>query len=231
MLPALHGAGDEIMLLLSVSEDFGDPGRRMKLVPAMTGIDVVLMDGQGDVPWMLKAISDPDEGLVGGRRCRSRSGICEHQIIVNGMQVMVDADLAKCTGTGMEGPWNLSSLTSLKPEATAGGDKFAGLDADIDPLMNRSPGWIKFARGTLTCEVEYGDGDPANVETFETADGVPAVDDRILHWRHADRGGEIRSHAYIRRHGTSRVEVHHSGPDFRGLVDPEVSTVLPRLRR
>ena len=95
------------------------------------------------------------------------------------MQVMVDADLAKCSGTAMEGPWKLSSLTSLIPEATAGGDKFAGLDAMIDPMMNRSPGWIKFARGTLTCEVEYGDGDAANTPTFETPDGVPAVDTRV----------------------------------------------------
>ena len=84
-------------------------------------------------------------------------------IIVNGMQVMVDANLTKCSGTAMEGPWKLSSLTSLIPEATAGGDKFAGLDAMITQVMNRSPGWIKFARGTLKCEVKYGDGDAANV--------------------------------------------------------------------
>ena len=128
----------------------------------MTGINVLLMDGQGDV-LDVKATSDPNEGLVGGGGSDPSADSASTSIIVNGMQVMVDADLAKCSGTPMEGPWKLSSLTSLKPEATAGGDKFAGLDADIDPMMNRSPGWIKFARGTLMCEVEYGDGDAANV--------------------------------------------------------------------
>ena len=29
VLPALHGAGDEIMLLLSVSENFGEPSRQV----------------------------------------------------------------------------------------------------------------------------------------------------------------------------------------------------------
>ena len=131
MLPALHGAGDmttEIMLLLSVSEDFGGPGG-YELVPAMTGIDVFLMDGQGDA-LDKKAISDPDEGVVGGGGKDPAAKAASTSIIVNGMQVMVDAKLAECSGTAMEGPWKLSSLTSLFPEATAGGNKFAGLDAD-----------------------------------------------------------------------------------------------------
>ena len=164
MLPALHGAGDEIMLLLSVSDNFGESAPRAgkyELVPAMTGINVVLMDGQGDALDM-KATSDPNEGVVGGGGSDPSAESASKSIIVNGIQVMVDADLTKCSGTAMEGPWKLSSLTSLFPEATAGGDKFAGLDADIDPVMNRSPGWIKFARGTLTCEVKRGDGDTAN---------------------------------------------------------------------
>ena len=178
VLPALHGAGDEIMLLLSVSEDFGAPGKgEYELVPAMTGIDVKLMDGQGDVLDM-KAISDPDKGVVGGGGATDAAESASMSIIVNGMQVMVDANLAKCSGTAMEGPWKLSSLTSLFPEATAGGNKFAGLDADIDPMMNRSPGWIKFARGTLICEEKRGDGDAALVESFEAPDGVPTVDTR-----------------------------------------------------
>jgi hypothetical protein len=177
VLPALHGAGDEIMLLLSVSENFGDPGK-YELVPAMTGIDVVLMDGQGD-PLDVKVTSDPNAGVVGGGGSDPAAESASTSIIVNGIQVMVDADLAKCTGTAMEGPWNLSSLTSLKPEATAGGDKFAGLDAMITQVMNRSPGWIKFKRGTLKCEVKYGDGDAENTPSFETPDGIPAVDTRV----------------------------------------------------
>ena len=169
------------MLLLSVSDNFGEPGARAgkyDLVPAMTGIKVVLMDSQGNA-LDVKATSDPNAGVVGGGGSDPAAESASMSIIVNGMQVMVDADLTKCEGTMMEGPWKLSSLTSLFPEATAGGDKFAGLDADIDPMMNRSPGWIKFARGTLTCEVEYGDGDTADTDTFETPDGVPPVDTRF----------------------------------------------------
>ena len=176
VLPALHGAGDEIMLLLSVSENFGDPGK-YELVPAMTGINVVLMDTQGNALDM-KATSDPNEGVVGGGGSDPAAESASMDIIVNGMQVMVDANLAKCSGTAMEGPWKLSSLTSLIPEATAGGDKFAGLDAMITKVMNRSPGWIKFGRAELKCEVKYGDGDSASTDTFETPDGVPPVDTR-----------------------------------------------------
>ena len=101
VLPALHGAGDEIMLLLSVSEDFGGPGK-YELVPAMTGINVVLMDGQGD-PLDMKALSDPNEGVVGGGGADPAAESASMKIIVNGMQVMVDADLTKCEGTMMEG--------------------------------------------------------------------------------------------------------------------------------
>ena len=167
------------MLLLSVSDNFGADARagKYELVPAMTGINVVLMDTQGNALDM-KATSDPNAGVVGGGGSDPAAESSSTRIIVNGIQVMVDADLAKCTGTPMEGPWKLSSLTSLIPEATAGGDKFAGLDAMITKVMNRSPGWIKFARSKLTCEVEYGDGDTANTDTFETPDGVPPVDTR-----------------------------------------------------
>ena len=167
----------QIMLLLSVSDNFGDPGK-YELVPAMTGIKVVLMDGQGD-PLDMKATSDPNQGVVGGGGTDPAAKSKSRNIIVNGIQVMVEANFAKCEGTMMDGPWSLASLTSLSPEATAGGDKFAGLDADIDPMMNRSPGWIKFARSTLKCEVKYGDGDAANTASYETPDGVPAVDTRV----------------------------------------------------
>ena len=179
VLPALYGGGDmsqQIMLLLSVSEDFGDPGS-YKLVPAMTGLNVALMDGQGD-PLDMAAVTDPNAGVVGGGGADASADAASMNIIVNGIQVMTDADLTKCTGTAMDGPWKLSSLSSLFSEVNAGGDKFAGLDAMIDPLMNASPGWITFKRGTLTCEVSYGDGDAANTTTFETPDGVPPEDDR-----------------------------------------------------
>ena len=181
VLPTLHGGGDmttEIMLLLSVSENYG--AGKYQLVPAMTGFNVMLMDAQGDV-LDIKAITDPNEGVIGGGGPDPAADSASHSIIVNGIQVMVDADLAKCTGTGMAGPWKLSSLTSLIPEAMAGGDKFAGLNVMIDPVMNRSPGWLKFARGTLKCEENHGDGDTANPGTVqvETPDGIPPEDDRI----------------------------------------------------
>ncbi len=179
VLPALHGGGEmaqQIMLLMSVSENWGDPGS-YELVPAMTGINVLLMDGQGD-PLDSVAISDPNAGVVGGGGTDPAADSATTSIIVKGIQVMTDADLSKCTGTAISGPWSLASLTSLIPEATAGGDKFAGLDAELDPMMNLSPGWIKFARSNLSCEVSYGDGDAAATETFETPDGVPPVDDR-----------------------------------------------------
>ena len=77
--------------------------------------------------------------------------VASTQIIVNGVQVMTDADLAKCTGTMIDGPWSLAHLTSIVPEASTGGKDFAGLDAMTDPMMTASPGWIKFARTALTC--------------------------------------------------------------------------------
>ncbi len=86
---------------------------------------------------------------------------------------MTNADLAKCTGTAIDGPWTLSHLTDIYPEASAGGKDFAGLDAMIDPMMNASPGWVKFGRMPLTCKKEYGDGDSAIGSTIEDADGVP----------------------------------------------------------
>ena len=184
VLPALYGGGEmahQIMLLLSVSDNWGEedeaPGS-YELVPAMTGINVVLMDGQGDALDMEATSSDPNAGVVGGGGSDPAADSASTEIIVNGIQVMTDADLSKCTGTAITGPWSLASLTSLIPEAAAGGDKFAGLDAMVDPMMNLSPGWIKFARSPLTCEVSHGDGDAANTESFETPDGVPAVDDR-----------------------------------------------------
>ena len=48
-----------------------------------------------------------------------------------------------------------------------------GLDGSgTDPMMNGSKGWIKFARGSLTCEEQYGDGDPPSLTAFEQPDGI-----------------------------------------------------------
>ncbi|MDE2927373.1 MAG: hypothetical protein OXT71_13335 [Acidobacteriota bacterium] len=176
VLPALHGGGAEskqIMLLLSAADEFGGAGG-YKLIAAKTGYTISLMDGMGD------ALPDPaaDAGPVfGGTDApKAPAGI---NIIVEGIRVMTDADLAKCTGTMIMGPWMLSSLTDIVPAASAGdGKKFAGLDAMLDPMMSASPGWIKFKRSSLTCKMDYGDGDAATGSTVEDADGVPTSDER-----------------------------------------------------
>ena len=180
VLPALHGGGDmahQIMLLLSAADDFGGPGKYM-LISAMTGIDVVLTDPMGNPLDMEGAAGAP---VFGSGAEADDADATSARIIVNGVQVMTGADLAKCTGTMIDGPWSLAHLTSLVPEASAGGDKFAGLDAGgMDPMMNASPGWIKFARTALTCKKDYGDGDSANLDSVENADGVPVSDERIF---------------------------------------------------
>ncbi|MCY3777471.1 MAG: hypothetical protein OXH11_15975, partial [Candidatus Aminicenantes bacterium] len=99
-------------------------------------------------------------------------------IIVEGIRVMTNANLAKCTGTMIMGPWMLSSLTDIVPTASSGAKDFAGLDAMLDPMMSASPGWIKFKRMSLTCKKDYGDGDAATGSTVEDADGVPTSSPR-----------------------------------------------------
>ena len=178
VLPALHGGGDrahQIMLLLSAADDFGGAGK-YSLIPAMTGINVVLMDPMGNPLDMEDAAGDP---VFGSGAEADDADVASTQIIVNGVQVMTDADLAKCTGTMIDGPWSLAHLTSIVPEASAGGKKFAGLDADPG-MMTASPGWIKFARTALTCEKNYGDGDSANLASVEIPDGVPVSDLRTF---------------------------------------------------
>ena len=181
VLPALHGGGDmshQIMLLLSVADDFSGGAGKYALIPAMTGIDVVLIDPMGN-PFDVDAAADAP--VFGSGAETDDVDVASTKIIVNGVQVMTDADLTKCTGTMIDGPWSLAHLTSLVPEASAGGGDFAGLDAGgMDPMMNASPGWIKFARTTLVCEKEYGDGDSANLEGVETADGIPITDLRAF---------------------------------------------------
>ena len=171
----------QIMLLLSAADDFGDPARgkggNYQLIPAMTGIDIVLIDPMGNPLDMEDAASSP---VFGSGAEADDADVASTQIIVNGVQVMTDANLAKCTGTMIDGPWSLAHLTSIVPEASAGGKKFAGLDAEMDPMMTASPGWIKFARTALKCEKDYGDGDSANLSSVENADGVPVSDERTF---------------------------------------------------
>ena len=177
VLPALHGGGDEtkqIMLLLSVADSFGDPGK-YKLMPAMTGYMVTPMDQMGN-PLDMKA--GADDPVFGSGAAADDSTAPSASIIVSGINVMTNADLAKCTGTMIDGPWTLSHLTDLVPEASAGGKDFAGLDAMTDPMMNASPGWVKFGRTTLTCTKNYGDGDAADLVAVENADGIPVSDKR-----------------------------------------------------
>ena len=176
VLPALHGGGEmahQIMLLLSVADNFGGAGK-YELIPAMTGINVVLIDPMGNPLDKEDAADDP---VFGSGAEADAADVASTQIIVNGVQVMTDADLAKCTGTMIDGPWSLVHLTSIVPEASAGGKKFAGLDADPG-MMTVSPGWIKFARSALTCKKDYGDGDAADLTSVENADGVPVSDER-----------------------------------------------------
>ena len=177
VLPALHGGGSEteqIMLLLSVADDFDGAGK-YKLIPAMTGYTVTPIDQAGNELDMKAGADDP---VFGSGAEDEDVDVPSAAIIVNGVAVMTDADLAKCTGTEVGGPWTLSHLTDLVPEAAAGGKDFAGLDAMIDPMVNASPGWVKFARTALTCEKDYGDGDAADLTAIEIADGVPVADER-----------------------------------------------------
>ncbi len=177
ILPALHGGGDEtkqIVLLLSVADDFGGAGK-YQLLPAMTGYTVIPMDQAGNPLDM----EDSAEGPVfGGGTPAEDADVSSAAIIVNGINVMTNADLGECSGTAIDGPWTLAHLTDLVPEATKGGKDFAGLDAMLDPMMNASPGWVKFARSNLVCTKDYGDGDAHNLVAIENADGVPVEDER-----------------------------------------------------
>lgn len=177
VLPALYGGGartKQIMLLLSVADDFGGAGK-YKLMSAMTGYKVIPMDQMGNPLDMKAGAGNP---VFGSGAEADDADTPSDTIIVSGISVMTNADLAKCTGTAIDGPWTVSHLTDLVPEASAGGKDFAGLDAMIDPMMNASPGWVKFERTALTCKKDYGDGDSANLSEVENADGVPVSDER-----------------------------------------------------
>ena len=173
-LSGVSGSSKQIILLLSVADVMGGAGK-YSLEPAMTAIDVTLMDAMGNELEMMSAEDDP--GIVGGGTEDPEADTLSTTIIVNGINVMVNA--GDCSGDAIDGPWTLSHLTSLVPEATAGHGDFTGLDdGGMMPMMNASPGWIKFARGTLECKMDYGDGDPASLTAFEQPDGIPSVDER-----------------------------------------------------
>ena len=179
VLPALYGTGmtTQVAILLSVADDFGDPrqgkGGDYKLIPAMTGYKVTLHDNMGD------ALPDPageDDPVFGGTDAGDAPA--GTSIIVNGISVMTDANLAKCTGTAISGAWTLGNLTELVPTAASGVKTFGGLDAMLDPMMNATPGLIKFVRSALTCKKNYGDGTPAGAVDEEGSDGVPIKSER-----------------------------------------------------
>ncbi len=181
LLPALYGGGEEthqVVPLLSLADDFGDQakgkGGDYSLIAAKTGYKVTLQDNMGD------ALPDPaavDDPVFGGTESPDAPpGV---NIIVDGIRVMTDADLAKCTGTMIPGAWTLADLTSIVPTASSGMKDFAGLDnAGMDPMMNATPGLIKFLRSGLTCKMDFGDGDAADGSTVEDNDGVPTSDER-----------------------------------------------------
>ena len=178
VLPALYGTGmtTQVAILLSVADDFGDPRQGAggyKLIPAMTGYKVTLHDNMGD------ALPDPgtdDDPVFGGTA--SADAPAGTSIIVNGISVMTDANLAKCTGTAISGAWTLANLTELVPTAASGVEAFAGLDATLDPIMNATPGLIKFVRSALTCKKDYGDGTLAGMAGEEDSDGIPIKSER-----------------------------------------------------
>ena len=153
---------------------FGGAGK-YKLTSAMTGYMVTPMDQMGN-PLDMKA--GADDPVFGSGAEADDAATPSAAIIVNGVSVMTNADLGKCTGTEIDGPWTVAHLTGLIPEASAGGKDFAGLDAVLDPMMNASPGWVKFGRTALTCKKDYGDGDSANLSAVENPDGVPVEDER-----------------------------------------------------
>ena len=181
VLPALHGGGartHQVMVLLSAADDFGNPakgkGGDYMLIPAMTGYNVALQDNMGD------RLPDPaaEDSPVFGGGTETDDPPSGTKIIVNGIRVMTDANLAKCTGTMIAGAWTVADLTSIVPTASTGAKDFAGLDAMMDPMMNATPGLIKFMRSGLTCKKDYGDGDAATGSTVEDNDGVPTSDAR-----------------------------------------------------
>ena len=182
LLPALYGSGEEthqVVPLLSLADDFGDQakgkGGDYSLIAAKTGYKVTLQDNMGDALPDPAAVDDPVFG--GTESADAPAGV---NIIVDGIRVMTDANLAKCTGTMIPGAWTLADLTSIVPTASSGMKTFAGLDnAGMDPMMNATPGLIKFVRSGLTCKMDYGDGDPGRrFYGRGQGDGVPTSDER-----------------------------------------------------
>ena len=202
VLPSLYGGSGEethqIMLFLSVADDFGGPGK-YELIAAKTGFDVTLHDNMGD---MLENPAEASGPVFGGADDpESPAGI---KIIVEGVRVMTDA--SDCGGDMITGPWTLAHLTDIVPAAIEGGKKdFAGLGAMLDPMMNASPGLIKFKHSALKCKMDYGDGDIGNNEQVELPDGVPIKDERtytggtlIVEEKNSDRSFVVTGRALLK---------------------------------
>ena len=182
VLPALHGGGDEtkqIMLILSVADIYGGAGK-YSLMAAKTRLMVSLMDGMGGTLADPKAAAGPVFG--GADNPEAPPGT---HIIVDGIRVWTDAGDCNMDAKGnlndegmIMGPWTLDHLTSIVPSAVDGTADFAGLGAEMDPMMNASPGWIKFKRMALSCKRDFGDGDAATGSTIEDPDGIPTKNER-----------------------------------------------------
>lgn len=174
-LTALYRGGDrvrQIVRLLSVADEYGEAGK-YRLVAAKTAYRVTLMDSDGDA--LPIPAADPPPVFGGAPEPETPPGT---KIIVDGIRIQVDAD--DCEGTLIDGSWSLSALTRLVPTAVSGAQDFDGLDADVDPMRNASPGWIAFVRTGLKCERDFGDGDSAVGSSVEVADGIPATDRRTF---------------------------------------------------
>ena len=232
VLPALHGGGEQshqIMLMLSAADEFGGAGK-YELMPAKTGYMVTLMDAMGDaLPNPMEA-----EGPVFGGTEDPEDDPAGLKIIVEGIRVMVDA--GKCDGTMIVGPWTLAHLTSSVPTASSGAKDFDGLDAMTDGMMPASPGWIKFMRTGLECEMDYGDTDGSNNPAVEDPDGVPVSDKRtykagtlIVEEKNTDRAFITTGQAllkFITAKSTFAaswsLKSPPTGPDTaRDMVDPD----------
>ena len=201
-------------------------GGDYKLIPAMTGYKVTLHDNMGD------ALPDPateEDPVFGGTD--SSDAPSGTSIIVNGISVMTDANLAKCTGTAISGAWTLGNLTELVPTAASGVKTFAGLDAMLYPITNATPGLIKFVRSALTCKKDYGDGTPAGEAGADSgADGIPIKSERTYTAGTLIVEQPNTSRSFVTT-GQAVFEVHHSECDFRGLLVSEVSRGCVNRRR
>ena len=176
---SLHGMAHQEVQFLSVADDYGKDSEQgdYKLVPARTKYKVVSHDAMGRV-YEAPGAGDPQR-FRGGEE--EEMEMPSPDIAVNGITVMIDP--GDCGGTMVDGGFSLADLTGQVPGIGSGTDDFTGLNEMVDPMMsamNASMGWIKFLRHTQKCEMDFGDGDGANLGSFEDPDGVPTTDERTF---------------------------------------------------